>query len=85
MLYKITKLGNVEKPYHPNSTFGESASFHVGYFVKEPVIGERFDLIPLSNKHGEEGISTSPVTEIVDNKTFKTLNSVYQYEPYTDS
>lgn len=76
--YKITKIGNVENPYHENSTFGESLPFHVGFFTKEPTVGERFNLSYISFR--EQGISTSPVTKIIDGNTFETLNSIYRYE-----
>ncbi len=81
MKYQITKLGSVENP-HSWSTFGESQPFHVGLFINPPKIGERFELSPFSYKKGERGISTSPVTEIIDESTFKTLNSIYKIEPY---
>lgn len=79
-VYKITKLGSVKNPYHQDSTFGESKPFHVGWFTKEPVVGERFNLTYIN--HREAGISTSPVTKIIDHNTFETLNSVYRYEKY---
>lgn len=79
--YKITKIGRVENPHHKNSTFGESREFHVGYFTKEPEIGERFNLTGFDFKN--QGISTSPVTEIIDKNTFKTLNSIYRYERHS--
>lgn len=79
-LYKITKLGSVENPHHENSTFGESMPYHLGYFINPPEIGERFNLQPYSYKRGEEGISTSAVTKIIDENTFETLNSVYRFE-----
>jgi len=78
--YKITKIGNVENPFHENSTFGESKPFHVGGFIKPPQIGERFNLGYINYQN--QGISTSPVTEIIDEQTFKTLNSIYKYEKY---
>ena len=77
-IYKVTKLGNVENPYHENSTFGESLPFHVGLFIKGPIVGERFNLSYISLREG--GISTSPVTKIIDDNTFETLNSIYRYE-----
>ncbi len=80
MKYKITKVGNVENPYHKNSDFGESKPYHVGIFIKEPEIGERFNLAYIDWQHG--GISTSPVVKVIDEKTFETLNSIYTYEPY---
>lgn len=80
MKYKITKVGKVEFPYHENSTFGESKPFHVGTFIKEPTIGERFNLYAIDREN--KGISTSPVTKIIDENTFETLNSIYKIEPY---
>lgn len=81
-LYKITKLGSVDNPFHKDSTFGESQPFHLGWFTEAPEVGYRFWLRPYSLEPGERGIDTSPVTKIVDEKTFHTLNSIYQYEPY---
>lgn len=80
MKYRIKKLRSVENPYHENSNFGESKEWHVGMFVKEPQVGERFNLYPLDFRGG--GISTSPVVDIIDENTFETLNSVYYYEKY---
>lgn len=77
MKYKLTKLGNVENPYHKNSDFGESKPFHVGVFVKMPEEGERFELYPVD---GHSGISTSPVVKVLDENTFETLKSIYRYE-----
>lgn len=77
-VYKITKIGRVENPKHPWSNFGESKEFHVGFFTKEPEIGERFNLAYINYQNG--GISTSPVTKIIDENTFETLNSIYKYE-----
>lgn len=82
MKYKITKLADVENPYHKNSDFGFSKPFHLGFFVKNPVVGERFNLYPIDIIN--RGISTSPVTKIIDESTFETLNSVYKFEPYTE-
>jgi len=82
MIYKITKIADVENPYHENSDFGFSKPFHLGEYTKEPEVGERFNLYPIDFQN--RGISTSPVAEIIDEKTFKTLNSVYTYEPYLE-
>ena len=76
--YKIKKLGKVENPTHPHSDFGESKEYHVGYFIKEPIVGERFNLGYINNNY--QGISTSIVTKIIDENTFETLNSVYKYD-----
>ena len=79
-LVRIKKLKAVENPLYANSNFGDSAEYHYGYFVSDPVIGERFNLYPISNEFSKKGISTSPVVEIKENNIFHTLNSVYQYE-----
>lgn len=76
--YKIWKIGKVDNTTHPNSDFGESLPFHVGYYTKPPKVGKRFNLMEISDR--ERGISTSPVTEIIDENTFKTLNSIYRFE-----
>lgn len=76
---KVTKLGSVENPHSNDSTFGESKPFHVGRYKADPVIGERF--IAWSIDYNENrGINTSPVTKIIDESTFETLNSVYKWE-----
>lgn len=77
MIIKITKIKRVGEN---NSYFGDSAPFHIGHFTKEPEIGERFNLIGLSNDNGERGISTSVVQKIIDENTFETLNSIYHWE-----
>lgn len=79
MVYKITKIGKVENPVHPYSDFGESKEFHLGDFIRNPIIGERFNLGYINYQNS--GISTSPVTKIIDENTFETLNSIYRYEP----
>jgi hypothetical protein len=82
MIYKITKIGKVENPFHPYSDFGESKEFHVGDFIKEPTVGERFNLSYINYQNS--GISTSPVTKIINENTFETLNSIYRYEPLNE-
>ena len=74
----VYKIGKVDNPTHPNSDFGESLPFHVGYYTKPPEVGERFNLMGISYR--EQGISTLPVTEIIAENTFKTLNSIYKFE-----
>lgn len=82
MIYKITKLGSVENPYNKNSAYGESMLFHLGIYEGQPIVGERFNLSPISYENGKRGISTSAVTKIIDENTFETMNSVYKIEKY---
>lgn len=77
-VYKITKLGKVKNPRHKDSTYGESKPYHLGFYTKEPTIGERFELYAINSEN--RGISTSRVTKIIDSTTFETLNSIYQIE-----
>lgn len=82
-LYKITKLGKVDNPVHKFSDYGNIP--RIGQFTKQPTIGERFELYPIGWKPELAGISTSPITEIIDEFTFKTLNSIYKIEEYKEN
>ena len=76
-LYKIQKINQVAQP-KVNSTFGESKEWHFGYFVEQPKVGERFQLVGFNFQN--EGIITSIVTRIIDDNMFETMNSVYKFE-----
>lgn len=78
-LLKITKIGRIGEN---DSNFGESSSYHIGYFTGHPKVGEQFRLQGFSFEKGKEGIITSLVTEIIDFNTFKTKNSIYKIENY---
>jgi hypothetical protein len=82
MKYKITKLKAVDNPTHSSFGYGDLEEYYEGIFTKEPIIGERFNLQPITSfgKHHLGGISTSPVTKIIDENTFETLNSVYRID-----
>lgn len=84
MIYKIKKLKSVDNPYHKDSNYGDLEDYYLGYFTKEPIIGERFNLLPINSfgKPRYGGISTSPVTKIINKNTFETLNSVYKFTKY---
>lgn len=75
---KVTKIGRVDNPVHPWNDFGESLPFHLGFFIKEPVVGERFNVGYINYK--AQGISTSMVTKIINENTFETCNSIYKWE-----
>lgn len=84
--YKITKLRAVDNPVHGSIGYGDLEPQYEGYFTKEPTIGERFELIPITSiSHHLGGISTSPVTKIIDENTFETLNSVYRIDKIIDN
>lgn len=75
MKIRIKKLQEVENPRHPfNIEVGFEKIFNSGdhFEFKEPELGKRF--------FASWSWSTSMVTEIIDSKTFKTLNSVYEWE-----
>jgi hypothetical protein len=86
MRYKITKLRAVDNPVHGSIGYGDLEPHYEGIFTKEPTIGERFNLLPIHPaKHHLGGISTSPVTKIIDENTFETLNSVYRIDKIIDN
>lgn len=67
---KLTKLKEVDKPVHPdNIKVGREVQ---GAMLNKPRIGHRFYV----------GVSwsTSPVQDVLDENTFKTLNSIYKIE-----
>ena len=72
MIIKLTKLQELPDARHPNNIeIGFEKKLYVEDAV-EPMIGVRFP--PMSY------CSTSVVTEIIDENTFKTRNSVYKWE-----
>ena len=84
--YRITKLKAVDKPVHGKFGYGDLEDHYEGVFIKEPTIGERFNLQPISSvSHHLGGISTSPVTKIIDENIFETLNSVYRIDKIIDN
>ena len=79
--YKIKKLKAVDNPVHGNYGYGDLEDYYEGIFTKKPTIGERFNLKPINERKPHlGGISTSPVTKIIDENTFETLNSVYRID-----
>lgn len=73
MKIRIKKLKEVDDPTHPNNIdegFETTRIMNDDYF-KKPTIGERFYV---------GWFSTSLVQEILTENTFKTLNSIYEWE-----
>ena len=86
MKYRIKKLKAVDNPVHGSIGYGDFEPHYEGYFTKKPIIGERFNLQPINSvSHHLGGISTSPVTKIIDENTFETLNSVYRIDKIIDN
>jgi len=84
--YRIKKLKAVDNPKHGKFGFGDLEDHYEGIFTKEPIIGERFHLLPIHPaKHHLGGILTSVVTKIIDENTFETLNSVYRIDKIIDN
>lgn len=67
---KITKLRDNFEGKHPNQI--NEGFIETGVMYEKPVVGHSFKLGRLF---------TSTVTEIIDDNTFKTLNSTYKLEP----
>ena len=74
----VKKIGTVLKPSDPFSDFGDSKDEHIGLFVKLPEEGEIF--IAQGISYHEQGITTTPVTKIINNNTFETFNSIYKWD-----
>lgn len=74
MKVRIKKLQEIENPRHPfNIEVGFEKIFdYLDSDFQKPIIGKRF--------YTCSWWSTSMVTEIIDDKTFKTLNSIYEWE-----
>lgn len=74
MKIKIKKLKELPDALNPNNIeegFERIGKIPDRYF-KKPTVGERFYL--------DGGWSTSGVQEIIDEKTFRTYLSIYQWE-----
>lgn len=75
MRIRIKKLQEVENPRHPNNIevgFEKVFESKPDFQFHEPHLSMRF--YPCS------WWSTSVVTQIIDEKTFRTLNSIYEWE-----
>jgi hypothetical protein len=69
-LYKIKSLLDIP---HPNNI--EEGDTRYGFTEKKPTVGESFLITSLTN-----WFCTSVVTEIIDENTFRTENSIYKME-----
>ena len=72
ILEKITELPDAK---HPNNK--EVGYFKEGEMLGEAKVGENFYI--------DHSFRTSVVTEIIDDHTFKTLNSVYRWREVDNS
>lgn len=70
MRMQIKKIKETENPLHPNNI--EEGFVRQGFFVEKPKVGEPFYV-------GWDW-RTSKVQEIIDDKTFRTFNSIYEWE-----
>jgi hypothetical protein len=78
LFVKITKLEELPEAQHPlNISVGRIL---YGLFEEEPQQNFHFRLSAVSNMPGQRGITTSRITEIIDDNHFKTLNSLYKWE-----
>jgi hypothetical protein len=69
-LITLIKLKELEDAKHPNNI--PEGHKTRGWLMVEPEIGKRFQV--------NSFWSTSPVTALLENDTFKTLNSLYKIE-----
>lgn len=78
-LVKITKIKDLRfKGRHPN--YINEGSIHIGVWVRNPKVNERFFIDYYNFQYHNRGFITSLVEEILDENTFKTTNSIYQWE-----
>jgi hypothetical protein len=73
MFIKLTKLDSLLEGAHPNGI--EQGYVAKGFMEKEPTVGESFEIT-----NSGYWFTTSTVQEIIDENTFKTLNSIYKIE-----
>lgn len=71
---KLTKLKESDNPRHANNI--EVGFEKTGKFIAPPQVGKPFWI--------DTYWATSNVTEIIDEKTFRTLNSIYTYETWEE-
>lgn len=76
MRIKLIKIKELENALHPNNIV-EGATYE-GEFSENPKVGECFWM--QYNKNEDRWFRTSTVTEIIDQSTFKTKNSIYKIE-----
>lgn len=74
MKIKLTKLKELPNALHPNNIeVGWSKEFEMPTeYWREPIVGQRF--------HASTSWSTSGVQEIINDNTFRTYSSIYQWE-----
>ena len=77
MRIKLTKIKELEDALHPNNII--EGSEREGEFSEAPIVGKCFWM--LCEKDVDSWFRTSGVVEIIDENTFRTLNSIYRYEP----
>ena len=75
---RLTKVFELSDAIFPNNI--EKGAIRVGFFTKEPTIGERFGITDTIQGIHFEIFSTSDVQEIIDEHTFRTYNSIYHWE-----
>lgn len=74
--HRLVKLEEREDAYHKNNrAVGDT---HEGWIEDEPRVGECFFIY--KDNIGFEYFRTSLVTEILDECTFKSMNSIYKLE-----
>ena len=77
MRIKLVKIKELDDALHPNNIV--EGTQKEGEFSNAPVVGECFWM--QYNENEDLWFRTSTVTEIIDEQTFKTRNSIYRYEP----
>jgi len=83
-IIKLTKIKDLRfNNNHPNDI--NEGSIHIGLWVRNPKIEERFFIDFYSHQYHQRGLVTSVVEKIIDENTFQTKNSIYKWELITES
>lgn len=78
-LIKLTKIKDLRfNNNHPNEI--NEGSIHIGLWVRNPKVGERFFIDYYNSGYHNRGMVTSVVEEILNENAFKTNNSIYKWE-----
>lgn len=73
MNIKLTKIKELDDAVHPNNI--QEGKVYKGQLKEPPKVGE---CVYIDRQHGY--FRTSIVTEIIDDNTFRTMNSIYKIE-----
>lgn len=78
IIVKLTKFKELEDATHVNNRPEGEVTY--GILDSEPKVGEVFRLSGINSRPGMRGFRTSTVQELIDGQSFKTHNSIYNWQ-----